>query len=328
LIPARLTHSWPDCSFSDQPIDLAVRMNSTQSPAQRALSSFVLLSSLLGASVAIAAPPACPTVAVYRPGVFSSEAHYEWRLSFTPSRKTAYWHISDDFLPTIPQGVIVTSTLGPKGWSRARTASFSGKYADNDAYVSPDGSTFLFSSMRPVDGVARKDFDLWMMRRTVDGWSEPMHLAGAVNSGKEELYPSMDRQGNLYFGSDRDGGFDVWRSRRQRDGSFAAPEKLGSGVNTKDFWEFNPEISPDGKTLLFVGLNRPDGIGWGDIYVSRLRDGEFTPARDLGPCVNTGKDDFHPTVLWRENKLVFVRNPDEPGKKSDFLITELRLPPE
>src|SRR5690606_41021778 len=58
----------------------------------------------------------------------------------------------------------------------------------------------FFSSMRPVAGEARADMDLWMVRRTPWGWGTPEHLGREVNAdGYDELYPSVDLLGNLYF---------------------------------------------------------------------------------------------------------------------------------
>jgi len=87
--------------------------------------------------------------------------------------------------------------------------------------------------------------------------------------------------------------WDIYSAERSGDG-FAPRQALGAGVNTtpsaadvslQDSWEFNPEITVDGKTLLFTSLRR-GGFGFGDIYVSHLVNGEWTAARNLGPLVN------------------------------------------
>jgi hypothetical protein len=41
--------------------------------------------------------------------------------------------------------------------------------------------------------------------------------------------------------------------------------------------------------------------------VSHLRDGEWTPARNLGPTVNTQYDEYHPTLSRDGRDLFFVR---------------------
>ena len=68
----------------------------------------------------------------------------------------------------------------------------------------------------------------------------------------------------------------------------------------------------------------PDvGYGFGDIYVSRQEAGVFGTPQNLGPCVNTAGDEFHPTVLWDRNLLFFAK---AVGRPSDFFVTPLRLP--
>lgn len=288
-----------------------------------------LCACLLAASFApAAAAGTCPTPQVFEPGTIS-DGRWQWRLSFTPTRLRAYWSATAGWWPgTRERATVYTAVRGPRGWSAPRPASFSGVHSDMDPFVSPDGRWLVFSSERPrPDGRAGK-MDLWLAQRSLRGWSEPRHLGDAVNSAGDELYPSMDLRGNLYFASERGGEWDIYRSRRLRDGSYAPAEPLPGKVNSAQRWEFNPEISPDGRTLLFTRLDFPNdalpdlGYGWGDLHYARLHDGEFGEARNLGPCVNTQWDEFHPTVLWERGLLFYAR---DIGKPSDFYYT--RLPP-
>lgn len=277
----------------------------------------------------------CPEIAKFAPGSISTDDHWEWRLTFTPSRQQAYWATSVGWWPgTREQSYIMTSTRHTSSWATPTVAPFSGSFADFDPFVSPDGATLFFSSMRPFNGQIRNDMDLWMVRRTLAGWSQPVHLGPAVNvDGYDELYPSIDLWGNLYFARVKapvpTEDVDIWVSKRRPDNSFAPPVKLGSGVNTADHWEYNPEISPDGRTLVFTRLDLPDdgipdaGYGFGDLYASHRVGGAFTAARNFGPCINTEFDEFHPTVLWESGELYFAK---DIGVPSDFYRTRLMLP--
>ena len=258
------------------------------------------------------------TAEVFAPGVIS-DAREQWRITFTPDGKTAYFTTSDFFFPITRQATIYVSHLRGGAWSTPQVAPFSGAYSDIDPFISPDGQRLYFSSIRPVDGVMHGDIDLWMVERTPHGWSEPVHLGPEVNApGVDELYPSASADGTLYFASgplfpQAGRHFDIYRAERRGDG-FAPREALGGGVNTlpveggglQDAWEFNPEISLDGRTLVFASL-RPQGYGLGDLYVSHLEQGEWSAARNLGPLVNTAADEYHPTVSHDRRSLYFVR---------------------
>jgi len=256
----------------------------------------------------------CPTAQIFEPGNLSLPDKEEWRITFTPDGDEAYFGRSDEFFPISRQSTIYVSHRVGDSWTTPEVAPFSGVYSDIDPFVSPDGKKLYFSSIRPVDGVDRADADLWMVKRLAGGaWSEPIHLGPLVNSPADELYPTVTSGGTLYFGSDRAGGFggwDIWRSKRQ-GGVYQAAENLGPGVNS-DLWEFNPWISPSGKTLVFASLFRPEGYGYGDLYVSFRHDGEFQPAANLGPCVNSEADEYHPAPTPQLGSLFFIRHHYEP----------------
>jgi len=91
--------------------------------------------------------------------------------------------------------------------------------------------------------------------------------AGADQFPGNEWFPRLDRDGWLYFGSDRPGGLgrtDIWRARAGRDGRWAV-ENLGPAINSAgDEYEALP--SPDGRWLLLSadGYYRSDRVrgGW------------------------------------------------------------------
>lgn len=281
-------------------------------------------------ALALAAPavPQCPAPATeFAPGQVSSPELFDSRLAFTPSRNTVYWSVTSEPSPPGSSVVstILTATRVPGGWSAPAIATVSGVYSDGDPFVSPYGDRLYFSSSRPGGVLADTPLnDVWIAERTASGWGVPHNAGSAVNSPANELYPSADVQGNLYFASDRDGGqWDLYRALRRPDGSFAPAQKLPGQPNHPNRWEFNPEISPDGRTLLFATYGRPDSFGDVDIYVSHLEpNGKFGQPLNLGPCVNTVAPEFHPTVLWDRNELYFVRV----QATTDFFTTPLQLP--
>jgi Tol biopolymer transport system component len=282
---------------------------------------------LLAALVA-AGPLFQSSAQVFAPGVISNDK-WQWRLTFAPDGRTAYFSQSDGFFPATRQATIYTSRLREGVWSTPEVAAFSGTHPDMDPFITPDGNWLYFSSIRPHDGVARADLDLWRVERRGAGWGEPERLGPEVNTGADELYASVTSDGTLYFASGPVAPaplrhWDIYRAR-PGGGGFAGRDALGPGVNTQPSasdttpvaaWEFNPEISADGTLLIFASL-RPGGHGLGDLYASRLVEGEWSPARNLGPAVNSAADEYHPTLSRDGRRLYFVRRP---GSHGDFLV--------
>ena len=270
------------------------------------------------ASAGVNAQPGAAAT-VFAPGVISDAAE-QWRITFSANGKTAYFASSPEFFPFTRQSTIYVSHREGLTWSTPEVASFSGQYSDIDPALSPDGQRLYFSSIRPVNGMPRADIDIWMVERTSNGWGEPIHLGPEVNTpDADELYPSVAADGTLYLASgpffpQPGKHFDIYQAARRGNG-FAMREALGPAINTvpsasdaslQDAWDFNPEISVDGKTLIFTSL-RPGGYGLGDLYVSNKIGGEWTPARNLGPTVNTASDEYHPTLSRNKQTLYFVR---------------------
>lgn len=279
-------------------------------------------------ALAAPTPEACPVPAQeFAPGVISTPDWFESRLAFTPSRNTIYWSMTTEPSPpgsSVVSTVLTSDRVAGGGWTAPAIADFSGVYSDGDPFVSPYGDRIYFNSSRPGGVAADTPLnDIWIADRTASGWGVPYNPGAAVNSPANELYPSTDVHGNLYFASDRDGGrFDLYRSRRLPNGRHAPAEKVPGKVNHPIRWEFNPEISPDGHALLFATFGRPDSYGDVDIYVSRLEGAEFGKPVNVGPCVNSAAPDFHPTVLWDRNEIYFVRV----RETTDFFKAPLQLP--
>jgi Tol biopolymer transport system component len=220
---------------------------------------------------------------------------------------------------------ILTSNRTAGGWSAPTVASFSGVYSDSDPFVTPYGERLYFSSNRPGGVQADTPLnDIWITERTASGWGVPFNAGPNVNSAANELYASADVQGNLYFASDRDGGqWDLYRALRLPNGQFAPAQKVPGQPNHPNRWEFNPEISPDGRTLLFATYGRPDSYGDVDIYASHLEQtGKFGQPQNMGPCINSVAPEFHPTVLWDRNEFYFVRV----RETTDFFVAPLNIP--
>ncbi len=96
-------------------------------------------------------------------------------------------------------------------------------------------------------------------------------------------------------------------------------DKLGKNVNS-DYTEHSPVLSQDGKRLYFSRQYHPDNMGGvsdsEDIWVSELDEetGEWLPARNVGPPLNTDGPNFISSISIVDGKeLVILGN--KYGKK-------------
>jgi hypothetical protein len=280
---------------------------------------------------------ATSAAAIFSPGVIS-DARWQYRITFTPNGRSAYFTVANAFFPAVRSSSIYETHLQQDGsWSTPVVAPFSGQYTDIDPFITPNGQRLYFSSIRPLDGAPKPDLDIFYMERTPHGWGEPVRLGPEVNTAEDELYASLDAAGTLYFaagpfGPTPSSDWNIYVAQRSGSG-FAAREAIDA-INTRlpwnpadptQDWEFNPEISVDGKTLIFTSL-RPGGYGFGDLYVSHLVRGEWTAPVNLGPAVNTEQDEFHPTLSRDRRTLYFARTILVGGfAPSDFYSVPTRL---
>ncbi|TJY34105.1 TolB family protein [Pontimicrobium aquaticum] len=209
------------------------------------------------------------------------------------------------------KSVIVRITKENGIWNKVDIASFSGKYRDLEPFLSPDNLKLFFVSNRPLTSEGElKDVDIWYVERatTSSDWSEPKNIGAPINTEADEFYPSVAKNGNLYFtsvGHDAMGEDDIFVSEF-KNGKYSKPVPLKGGVNTKSY-EYNSFISPNEDYLIFGGYARKDGLGSGDLYVSfKNDDNTWTQAKNMGDQINSKFMDFCPFVTNSGTQLYFT----------------------
>lgn len=192
--------------------------------------------------------------------------------------------------------IIFSEKLSENKWSSPEIAPFSGVFSDLEPAFAPDGSRLFFSSNRPVQGSEPKDYDIWYVEKTIDGWSAPRTVGAPVNSPKNEFYPSITRSGNLYFTAEYENGIgkeDIFMSR-WTNGHFTKPETLDTAVNSR-FWEFNAFVDPEETFIVFTSYGRTDDQGGGDLYIAFRVDGKWQASTNVN-VANSGWLDYCPFV--------------------------------
>jgi hypothetical protein len=256
----------------------------------------------------LGATPPGDTPEVFAPGIVTT-GMYTRDVAMTPDGSELYFGV---VLGTV--SAIIEVHRGPDGvWSEPEVAPFSrdSRFFNLEPHISPDGSRFFFLSTR-VDDPGPEEIrswanqNIWVMDREGDGWGEPYDLGPPVNSEHAAFFPSVTRDGTLYFTRDAEGGREsyIYRSRLV-DGRYEEPERLGPGVNSTSN-QYNAFIAPDESYLILCTADRDDTLGGTDYYVTfRNERDEWSGPINLGAVVNTPRGGEFSPFVSRDGRYFF-----------------------
>jgi len=156
-----------------------------------------------------------------------------------------------------------------------------------------------------------KASNVWISEFKDGEWGEPYILAGlegVVNTKSHEPSVSISIEEDVVFiASDRKGGFgglDIYKSVRNRDGSWGEAVNLGETVNTS-FDEDGPYVDPDGSTLYFSSKGH-SSMGGFDVFKSQFKGEYWTrPPQNMGYPINSASDDIFYMMTPRYNRAYY-----------------------
>lgn len=224
-------------------------------------------------------------------------------FAMSPDGKEVYFTIST---PKSSVQTIVFCQQVRKGvWTLPEVVSFAGEFSDLEPAFSADGQTLFFASNRPLSGSNPKDFDIWKVSRVGKDWGKPENLGLPINTESDEFYPSVAKNGNLYFTATYKNGIgreDIFISRFNNN-RYQIPEVLDTAINSK-FYEFNAFISPEEDYIIFTTYGRQGDLGGGDLYISKKNpNGQWMPSENLR-MLNSKQLDYCPSVS-PDGKVLF-----------------------
>lgn len=181
---------------------------------------------------------------------------------------------------------------------RSLGAEFSQGSLNENPAVSYDGNTIVYTERRGIINV------LYFSKKVRGVWQPPVEISADLMAGEDCSSCSLNHDGTelyLYKTDDFDGAI---YSSQFLNGKWTPVKKLNKNINTK-FYESHATISADGKKLYFSS-NREGGLGELDIYVSeRDAQGEWGPAKNLGPVINTPFNEDTPFITANDSLLFF-----------------------
>jgi WD40-like Beta Propeller Repeat len=171
------------------------------------------------------------------------------------------------------------------------------KNNDFNPVISDKEDLLVFSRSQPF-------YDALLYSTKVNGaWTQPINMNELLKVDRDLFPTSISKDGKdlyLYSSADYDG---IIYTSRFENGTWSPIVKLNDNINTK-YWESHATISHDNKKLYFTS-NRKGTFGGLDIYVSnRDSTGDWGPAVNLGPVINTPYNEESP-FLSEDDKTLF-----------------------
>lgn len=245
---------------------------------------------------------------LFAPGVISTPLN-ERDLAISPDFTEIMYTLNamDNSL----RAIVLVKMKGDQVISK-EIAPFSGRYPDIEPFYAPDGQRVYFASARPLyPGDPSKDYNIWFAEKINGEWSKEAKPADPViNSDADEYYPAVVTSGSIYFTAaypTGNGREDIFWSAFV-DGRYGAPSALDTAINSEKH-EFNAYVSPDERIIIFSSYGRPGDAGGGDLFIStKAASGFWSPARNLGPLVNSPQLDYCPFLDANKEVFYFTSN--------------------
>jgi hypothetical protein len=200
------------------------------------------------------------------------------------------------------KGEIHYSTLKGKKWTTPKPllGKINTKHWEGSASLSADGQTLYFTSDKP-DGLGGRD--IYKATLTNDSiWDNIENLGPTINTPYNDDAPFIHPDGRtLVFSSEGHnsmGGYDIFHSEFQKDGTWKTPINIGYPINSPDRDTYYV-LSADGKTG-YYSSGRPGGKGLQDIYT-----------------VVPGLEGYVPTIAMLKGKVTLNNEPAE----AEIIIT-------
>lgn len=214
-----------------------------------------------------------------------------------------------------PQGVL----LKMEDWVNSSKADYGPTIGNIDTLL-------LFTSKRNshAQSVDRKfDEDIFFTTRIGEQWGEAQEFKN-INTRYNEGSACLSKDGKkLYFARcnspDSHGNCDIFEAERSETNTWTNVKNLGTVINTPA-WDSHPSLSHSGDTLFFAS-DRIGGFGMADIYysVKDRKTGKWLQAKNIGPVINTHRNEVSPFFHHKFNVLYFSSD-GQPLNFGDFDI--------
>lgn len=193
--------------------------------------------------------------------------------------------------------------------------------------ISADGNTLYFTRRRHSQNFGvDKLGDIWVSKRNVKGnWSRPVNVGAPLNNIYPNSVVALDPSNEVIYLQDaygQGGEGMAWAAREGRSWSNPQACTIEDFYTIGDGATFN--LCADGNTLI-MGLERQEGLGRRDLYVSfRQGDYEWSVPQHLGNVINTNKEESR-AFLAADGQTLYFASRGHGGRGGFDLFYSRRL---
>lgn len=238
-------------------------------------------------------------------------------IAISPSGDEIYFSVST---PNFQFSTIVFTKQINGIWTKPEVTTFAAdpRYKYIEPAFSCDGKKLFFASNMPKDGTVNPgDYDIWVVDRLNDGWGKPYNLGEPVNTPGGEYFPSLTKNGTLYFTRNEQGESIsyIYRSGFVNE-KYSLPEKLPEQINCGED-RYNAYISSDESFMVVPAQGVEKGAEGAFYYiVFKKEDGTWHNPLNMGPSINSKPSKGWSLSISPDGKYIFFMA----SKKSTNMI--------
>jgi len=217
-----------------------------------------------------------------------------------------------------------------------KPAPFSSRINDEFSPVFYKGGIVFCSNRSDNSLVSYKDEQnrlfkiFYVMKKGSTGWDQPKILAKEITTAFNDGPVTFNENGNIMYYSRNNSIENSLRNisdTSNKLGIYSAELINGIWINIKPF-TFNillysfctPALTPDGERIYFSS-DMPGGIGGMDLYYCDRRNNEWDKPVNLGPVINTAKNESFPFAC-KYGKLFFASDGHNGFGGKDLFYTQ------
>lgn len=200
-------------------------------------------------------------------------------------------------------------------------------FEESAPMVSADGNILYFTRRRhPQNFGFDKAGDIWVSKRNANGgWSRPVNAGAPLNNIYPNSVVALDPGNHIIYLQDaysQAGEGLAWAVQEGRSWSNPEPCVIEDFYTIGDGATFH--LCSDGNTLI-MGLERQEGLGRRDLYVSfRQGANEWSAPKHMGDVINTSKEESR-AFLAADGQTLYFASRGHGGRGGFDLFYSRRL---